>query len=245
MKKESKVLVNNTIMMYILTFAKLIIPLISLPYLTRVLTVECYGSISFVKSLHTYMQTIIDFGFLLSGTKDIISTINDREETNRKIGKILYAQLLLSVLVAGVMLVCAFSFDVLKGFELYAILSVIPSLLSVFLFEYVFKAYEQMGKVAIRFIIMKTIALILTLIFVKSDADVLLIPIFDIISSLAAIVLVVLQLKKIGHVVNFSFRRIKDALGSLKESFVYFISNSTNFGFLQYFNIFLDNRGSE
>ena len=61
MTKQSKTLVNNTIMMYLMTIAKLVVPLISLPYLTRVLSVDCYGTVSFVKSLMSYFQIFIDF----------------------------------------------------------------------------------------------------------------------------------------------------------------------------------------
>ena len=188
-KVKTKVLVNNTIMMYILSIAKLIIPLVSLPYLTRVLTIDCYGSISFVKSLIGYMQILIDFGFLLSATKDIINFMKKEESPKKVIGDTIYAQLLLCLLAVVIMVVCCFSFDILSGYELYALLSLIPVILSIFLFEYVFKAYEQMGKIAIKYIVMKTIALILTLIFVKSDADIYLIPIFDIIASLIAVVM--------------------------------------------------------
>lgn len=225
MKKTNKVLINNTIMMYVLSIAKLVIPLVSLPYLTRVLSVDCYGSISFVKSIVAYLQILVDFGFLLSGTKDIIAVMQNKEEERKKIGDTLYAQLLLCVLSIGIMCVCCFCFDILRGYEVFALLSVGTVVLSVFLFEYVFKAYEQMGKIAIRYVVMKVIALILTLIFVKSDKDIYLMPIFDILASLVAIVLVFMQLKKMGISCSFSFGRIKDALKSLKDSFVYFISN--------------------
>ena len=40
--KRSKVL-KNTVMLYIMTFAKMIFPLVTLPYLTRVLTVDGYA----------------------------------------------------------------------------------------------------------------------------------------------------------------------------------------------------------
>lgn len=61
--KTTKRLVGNTVMLYLMTIAKIVIPLISLPYLTRVLSVDCYGSVSFVKSLVAYLQILIDFGF--------------------------------------------------------------------------------------------------------------------------------------------------------------------------------------
>ncbi|MBE7076412.1 MAG: hypothetical protein E7374_00785 [Clostridiales bacterium] len=225
MKNQNKVLISNTIAMYMLSIAKLVIPLISLPYLTRVLTVECYGSVSFVKSIISYMQILIDFGFLLSATKDVIAVIKNKGEVNKTIGNTLYAQILLCGLSAILMLICTFCFDILEGYEIYSLLSLIPAILSIFLFEYVFKAYEKMGSIAVRFVVMKVIALILTIIFVKSDADILLIPIFDIVSSLIAIVLVIFQLKKFGIKIDLGLSRIKEAWLSLKSSFVYFISN--------------------
>ncbi len=78
MEQNKKKLVLNTIYMYILSFAKLVIPLISLPYLTKVLSVECVGSVSFIKSIISYAQIMIDFGFLLSSTKDIVGLIRNK-----------------------------------------------------------------------------------------------------------------------------------------------------------------------
>lgn len=212
-------------MMYILSIAKLVIPLISLPYLTRVLSVECYGSVSFVKSLMSYFQILIDFGFLLSGTKDIIDIVKKKKNPNKTIGNTLYAQLLLCALSVIILAICCFCFNILDGYELYAFFSLITNILSVFLFEYVFKAYEQMGKIAIRYVVMKLISLILTLIFVKSDANIMLMPLFDALASIIVIVLVSFQLKKLDVKAEFSIKRIKEALLSLKSSFVYFISN--------------------
>lgn len=224
-KAKTKVLINNTIMMYLLSIAKLVIPLISLPYLTRVLSIECYGSVSFVKSIISYMQILVDFGFLLSATKDIIAVIKKKDRVNHVVGDTLYAQLLLCLLSIVIMIICCFCFDILDGYILYSLLSLLPVILSIFLFEYVFKAYEKMGAIAIRYIIMKVIALILTLIFVKSDKDIYLIPIFDILASFVAIILVFMQLKKLEVKCIFSLKNIKGAFLSLKSSFVYFVSN--------------------
>lgn len=226
-----RVLLNNTIMMYILSIAKLVIPLISLLYLTSVLSVGCYGSVSFVKSIITFLQVLVDFGFLLSGTKDLIATLNNKQETNRKIGNNFYAQLMLCGVSLLIMVAMALFLPQLNGFEMFAILSVVPVMLSICLFEYVFKAYEQMGKIAIRYVVMRIIALVLTCIFVRGNSDVLLIPIFDIVASLIAIVLVFIQIKKMGLKVDFSFKKIKDACSCLKDSFVYFISNAATTAF--------------
>ena len=225
MKNQAKTLVNNTIMLYIMTVAKLVIPLISLPYLTRVLSVDCYGTVAFVKSLISYFQIFIDFGFLLSATKDIINLLKKKENPSKIIGDSLYSQILLCIISLFALVICFFCFDILKGYELYTFLSWIVCTLTIFLFEYVFKAYEQMGKIALRYVLMKVLALILTLIFVKSDKDILLMPIFDILASIVAIIMVAFQLKKLEIKITFNIKRIKEAWCSLSKSFVYFVSN--------------------
>lgn len=225
MEQCKKKLVINTIYMYILSFAKLIIPLISLPYLTKVLSVECIGGVSFVKSFVSYLQVFVDFGFVISATKDIVGLIKNKGDVNKSIGNTLYAQLLLSIIGLLVMIICVACLNVVSGYELYAILSIVPVILSIFLFEYVFRAYEKMEKITFRYVIMRLIALVLTLIFVKSDENILLMPIFDILASIVAIVLVHVQLRKLGIKVDFSFKRIKDAFIGIRSSFVCFVTN--------------------
>ena len=64
-------------MLYIMSIAKLLFPLITLPYLTRILTEETYGFVSYVKSCMVYIQLIVDFGFILSSVKDIVKANGD------------------------------------------------------------------------------------------------------------------------------------------------------------------------
>lgn len=72
-------MINNTIMLYLMTIAKIIFPLITLPYLTRILSVDNYGVVSFVKSYMVYIQLVVDFGFSLSSVKDIVEANNDKK----------------------------------------------------------------------------------------------------------------------------------------------------------------------
>ena len=82
-------------MLYIMNIAKMIFPLITLPYLTRVLSVPGYGVVSYVKAIMQYMQLIVDFGFLLSGTKDIVMVQGNKDQIDHEVGNIFLARLLL------------------------------------------------------------------------------------------------------------------------------------------------------
>ena len=77
---------------------KLILPLLTLPYLTRVLSEEAYGLVSYVKSCMTYMTLIIDFGFILSSVKDIVNANGDLDKIGKIAGNTFFSKFLLAIL---------------------------------------------------------------------------------------------------------------------------------------------------
>ena len=77
MAKNNKIIKNTTWLM-IFYIAKMVFPFITLPYLTRILSTNTYGTVAYVKTVMTYMQIIVDFGFVLSATKDIVKVRNDK-----------------------------------------------------------------------------------------------------------------------------------------------------------------------
>lgn len=54
---DSKNIVKNTVMLLIMNMAKLVFPLFTLPYLTRILTTNLYGSVSYVKVVMEKMSS--------------------------------------------------------------------------------------------------------------------------------------------------------------------------------------------
>ena len=97
-------MVRNTTMLYVMNIVKMILPLFTLPYLTRVLSVDCYGVVAYVKSCITYMQLTVDFGFLLSSTKEIVKARNDPTRIGQVVGDTLAAKMLLSAAALAVLL---------------------------------------------------------------------------------------------------------------------------------------------
>ena len=229
--KKNKI-VNNTVMLMIFNISKILFPFVTLPYLTRVLSTETYGVVTYVKTVMTYMQILVDFGFLLSATKDIVRTREDKEKMGYVIGDTLIARIMLGIIGLFMVILLAITLPILKNNILYTILSYIVVFLSIFLMDFLFRGIERMHVITIRFIVMKTISTILTFFLIKNDSNLLLIPILDILSSLIAIILVFIEIKKIN--VKIKFSKIKNAFTSIKESFVYFLSNvaSTSFNAL-------------
>ena len=225
-------IVKNTASLYAMNIAKMILPLITLPYLTRVLSKDCYGVVSYVKATMQYMQLIIDFGFLLSGTKDIVQSRDNPQQLSREVSSVFNAKLLLGLLSGGVLLVLTLFIDILRENIAYTMLSFVPVFLTCFLFDYLFQGIEQMHVITIRFVAMKTISTVMTFVLVHSNADVLLIPVLDIIGTLVAIVLVFVELNKLN--IRLQFTALREIVSKIKDSAVYFASDiaTTAFGAL-------------
>ena len=213
----------NIIHLYGFNIAKILFPLVTLPYLARILSVDAYGVVSYVRSVMVYMQLAVDFGFMLSATKDIVDAGDDRDKISSVTATVLLARILLAAVAFAVLILLVFVIPILSGYKLYTLLSFVPVFLSVFLFDFVFKGLEKMHIISTRFILMKSIALVLTFVLIKDDSGLLWIPVLDIIGSAFAVALVLFQLKKQGITLNF--KKANDVFGSIGRSFNYFISN--------------------
>lgn len=222
LKLKSKV-VGNTIMLYLMSVAKLIFPLLTLPYLTRVLSTDTYGFVSYVKSCMTYIQLIIDFGFILSSVKDIVNASGDKEKIGLIIGKTYISKAILAVASAIVMIAMCFTIEVLQINLVYVLLSFVSVATTIFLADFFFRGIEKMQYITIIYLISKGFSVFFTFVLVKGEESVLWIPILDIISNMISSLISMVIIKKMGIVIRLV--KIKKCIDMIKDSFVYFISS--------------------
>ena len=219
--KQTSGIAKNSAMLMAMNIAKMIFPLLTLPYLTRVLSKDCYGSVVYVKSVITYLQILVDFGFVLSATKDIVRARQDKAAQEKIIGDVLLARLWLSGAALAVLVILTAALPILRARPLLALLSFLPVFLTLFLFDFLFRGLERMEAIAMRFVVMRGISTALTFVVIHSDADVLLIPLLDTLGSLVAVLMVVPQFKQLGLRVRLS-RDAAAAWAMLKDYAVYF-----------------------
>ena len=223
MKGGNKRVVNNIVMLYIMNIAQLVLPLVTLPYLTRVLSVDCYGVVSYVKSLIVYITLLIEFGYLYSGTRDVVQAKDNYHQLNIVLGRITIAKLLLSSVAFVVLLGMIATVPILNRHPLFTLLSFGAPFLSIFLFDYLFRGLEKMEIITYRFLVMKGTSTILTFVFIHNDHQLLLIPLLDILGSLLAVIWVYVTMRKMGLKVKLD--KMAEVMRSLRISFTYFISD--------------------
>lgn len=220
---------SNISLLYIMNIAQMILPLVTLPYLARIFSISNYGAISYVKSIMVYANLIMQFGFLLSGTREIVEARGDLEKIGRIVGKITQAKLLLSLIAFIVLLILIISIPLLRHYPLFTILTFCPLFLDTFIFEYLFRGLEKMNVVTTRYLISKGLAVVLTFVFIKNNSDLNILPVLDILGSLVAVIWVNFEIRKLKIKITFDNR--KNVLAALRESSIYFISDMSGTAF--------------
>lgn len=225
-------LLKNTAYLYLLTAAKIVGPLVTLPYLTRVLSVPSYGLVAYVRAYSTYMQLFLDFGFLLSATKAIALASGDCAAIGRIVGNTVAEKGLLAVVCALITVVLVPVVPLLAANSLYVWIALLSCVASILILDFLYRGIERMEYVAIPVVASKVVVVAATLVFVRGDGDLLLIPFFDLAGNLVAGAISTGYLKRQRIAITFS--GIRDWIADLLQSLVYFVSNfaTTFFGAL-------------
>lgn len=220
---------KNTLWQYGLQLAKYIFPLITLPYLTRILEPEGYAIYAYVVSFMTFVQTFVDFGFNLSGTK-LIAGAKSLDDKNKTVGAVTQARLVLCMAAGVVMAAVAWAIPLTRSYFLYTMLAYVAVCGKALMPDFVFRGHENMAPITTRFFATKGISTVLTFVLVHSLADILWVPILDIFSSAIALVWSYVAARRLFGI-TYSRVPMADAFRELRTSALYCLSNmaSTTF----------------
>ena len=232
MKKNKLSLLKNTLALYIMNIVKLVFPLLTLPYLTRVLSTDAYGAVTYVKSFIAYVQLILDFGFLLSATKRVALVNDDLKQVGRILGDTIIEKIILGLFATFFYSIALAVVPVMKQYAFFAILYFCSSIISIFIFDFLYCGIEKMILVALPYTVAKSITTILTFVLIHGDNNLILIPILEIIGNCISAIFSLIFIRKMKILITFS--GIKQWFSDLKDSGIYFLSNfaTTVFGAL-------------
>lgn len=177
---------KNTAWQYGLQIIKYVLPLITLPYLTRVLEPEGYAIYAYVLAFMGFAQVVVDFGFNLSGTKQIAKA-NSALEAGEVFGAITEARLVLCVVVGLLCAVVGSFIPIIRENAVYSLLAYLAVCGRALTPDFLFQGKEQMAPLTTRYFVSKGTSTILTFVVVHSVADILWVPVLDIIASAIAL----------------------------------------------------------
>lgn len=168
---KTKSLKLNFIMNIILTMSSFIFPLITFPYVSRILLPEGTGRVAFATALITYFNMFAQLGIPVYGIRACAAVRDDRERLTRTAQELLTINLVMSVL-AYIALAYALIYmpRLWEDRTLYIIVS-FTIILSAIGMEWLYKALEQYTYITVRSVIFKFVALIAMFVLIHKKED--------------------------------------------------------------------------
>lgn len=167
MRKKKSVKINYFYNL-IYNLLTLLLPLLTTPYLSRVLGVENIGIYGFTNSIVTYFVLFGCLGTTLYGQREIAYVQDDKEKQSKVFYEIFFVKLIsmfISILLYG------FSFCLDGTLSLYYQILLIYLVANVFDISWYLQGIEEFDKTVIRNLIVKVLSIILIFVLVKKADD--------------------------------------------------------------------------
>ncbi|MBP8959041.1 MAG: flippase [Bacteroidales bacterium] len=221
--KEKKQLFSNFFSLSVLQAANYLLPLITLPYLVRVLGPEKYGLIAFAQAFVAYFQILTDYGFNLSATREISINRENKEKVSEIFSSVMTIKFCLLILSLIIMSVIIFLFAKFRRDSLLYYLTFGMVVGQVLFPVWFFQGMERMKYITYLNIGAKLFFTILIFVFIHQASDYIYVPLINslgfIVAGIFGIWVVFKEFK-----INFKVPSLTELQHQLKEGWHIFIS---------------------
>ena len=232
----------NYILNLINTGTQMLFPLITFPYVCRVIEADSIGQINFFQSIISYISLFTCLGIPMYAIREIARDRSDVVQMNRTAMEILLLHSMLTLVgYAIVAILCLTVPQIQVNIPLFLILSLTIFFTAIGC-EWFYQGIEDFKYITIRGLIIKTVSVVLLFIFVKSKTDLLYYGCYTVFGVLGGNIFNFFRLRKYIHRENIIFselhikRHIKPVLKVFSFSVVtsiYLQLNTVLLGFLK------------
>lgn len=174
--RNNNVIIKNIFSLSALQAFNYILPLLTLPYILRVIGPEKYWIIAFASAFIAYFIMIVNYGFNYSATKNISMNRNDNIKISTLFWNIIYVKLLLGIFVTLICTALIFYIDILYVNYIVLLFTLLSVLWEITFPIWLFQGMENMKYITIINVAIKTIFLAPIFLFINNESDFILIP---------------------------------------------------------------------
>lgn len=162
---------TNVASLFGVQVANFLLPLLTVPYVVRIIGPEKLGLLNFSQAYVTYFSLLINYGFDMAAVRAIAANRSDKEATNRIVSQVLTGKALLWVLSTIIFAVVSLSNAEFKQhlfLHVCTYLVCIGTVLSPF---WLYQAMEDLGRVALFNLAVKLIFSLSVLLLIRQAGD--------------------------------------------------------------------------
>lgn len=218
-----KRLLQNIFSLGTVQIVNYIFPLITVPYVSRIIGPDSYGIINYSYAFITYFSILIAYGFDLTGTRKIARNPDDNDYVSTIFSQILNARILL-FLVSCLLFIISLRFVAPLRQNLYVTVIIYATTISSVLTpQFIYQGKQHLSIFAILNFIKGLVNTILIFILIKQKEDFIVLPTLNFaIGILSSIFLLVYACRKFG--LKYRRIKIKDSVRLLVEERIIFFS---------------------
>lgn len=203
-----------------------IIPLVTYPYITRILGPSGLGKVNFAISISSYFILVASLGIPTYGIRAIAVARDDNKRLNRTVHELFFINAIMSILCTVALLIITFLFPQLREIALLMFINAINVIMTPFSLNWFYQGIEEYQYITIRNVAFKILSVFLIFIFIKNSNDYYIYAIIVVIQTSGAYIINFLHLRKY---VSFKLQRNYQIRNHLKPIFTFFaMSAATN-----------------
>ena len=168
---EQKSLKKNFIMNILLTMSGFLFPLITFPYVSRVLGPGGNGKVSLAAAVISYFCMLAQLGIPTYGIRACAKVRDDRKELSRVVHELMLISLIMMLISYALLFLCIAAVPKFREEKILYLLVGSNILLTAMGMEWMYKGLEQYTYIAVRSVIFKAIALAAMFMLVRGKRD--------------------------------------------------------------------------
>lgn len=197
---KSKSLTWNAFLNALRSILNLLFPLVTFPYVSRVLSVEGIGIYNFSSTYVSYFILIAGLGISTYAVREGAKYRNNQKEIDQFSSEVFSINILSTVIAYILLLISLLIFKNLNNYVSCILIFSIQILFTTLGTEWVYTIYEDYAYITIRSIIFKVISIVLLFLLVKKSTDYLIYALITIFAAVGSNVLNFIYAKNFVHI---------------------------------------------
>tara|TARA_B110000240_G_scaffold59519_1_gene67749 strand:+ start:66 stop:1355 length:1290 start_codon:yes stop_codon:yes gene_type:complete len=228
--EDKKRLLSNFFSLSVLQIFTYVLPLLTLPYLVRVLGAEKFGLVMFAQAFIIFFNILVDYGFNLSATREISVNRESKEKLTEIFSSVMSIKFVLIGISFAILSLVILLFEKFSNNNDLYYLTFLWVIGQALFPVWYFQGLEKMKYITIVNITSKLIFTIAIFIFIQDESDYILVPVLNglgfIIGGLLSLRIVCKDFKQ-----EFKIQSFEVLTFYFKDSSQFFLSRLSSVGY--------------
>lgn len=190
----------------LLTLCGYIFPLITYPYVSRVLGVQNIGICNFVDSIINYFVLFSMLGIGSYGVREIARVSKDLNRRNFVFSNLLAINLITTVVSILILTLCSYAIPKLIVYRPYLLIGIVKLFFNMFLIEWFYQGIQDFRYITIRSLVVRIVYVVSIFIFIHDSEDVLM---YFFLTTLTTIINAVINWIHARNFIKLSFKGLE------------------------------------